>query len=382
MTPRQPKDMHTDPDLQLGEEAAEWFLRMRSGTPEPDETYPDPKECLAAFKAWLEQSPEHQHAYRQIEQLHQAAFQLTPPASFNVQALLQQSAAEVIPLPTAALPQHVRTKAPATTAIASRWVPRVAWGASALAAAVIASVLVSYTRAKSEEFVTAVGEQRTAKLDDGSILQLNTDTKISVTYSKAYRRIHLIQGEALFSVEHDPTRPFIVEAENAHVRAVGTEFNVRNRTGAVDVTVVEGVVQVSASDSVTGHPIPNDSGSNTATSSGIPAEAGSATQIRAGELAHVTSGRIIASKSPSVSNALAWRQRRLPFENATLGQVAEEFNRYNRVKIRVLGDAARIPMFTSANFAADHPESVILYASKHDSLVVEADGQNWIIHER
>src|SRR6185437_13890973 len=109
-----------------------------------------------------------------------------------------------------------------------------------------------------------------------------------VTYTQAERDIRLVRGEALFIVEHDPKRPFMVTAENARVRAVGTQFNVRDRTSSVDVSVVEGVVQVTAShqdrraSEGTGNIVPSPAGP--------PEVATTPTRVSAGEVAHITSG--------------------------------------------------------------------------------------------
>src|SRR6202022_1799289 len=61
----------------------------------------------------------------------------------------------------------------------------------------------------------------------------------------------LTEGEALFEVEHDQKRPFIVLTPSARVRAVGTRFNVYEHpegapTGgnATTVSVLDGVVQI------------------------------------------------------------------------------------------------------------------------------------------
>src|SRR6185437_13582651 len=144
-----------------------------------------------------------------------------------------------------------------------------------------------------------------------------------VTYTKAERDIRLVRGEALFIVEHDPKRPFIVTAENARVRAVGTQFNVRDRKSSVDVSVIEGVVQVTASN--------KDTRSSEGTATIVPSPAGhpdvarTPTRVSAGEVAHITSDRVVAAASSAVGDTVSWRQRRLVFKNATLGEVATEF---------------------------------------------------------
>lgn len=204
-------------------------------------------------------------------------------------------------------------------------------------------------------YVTKVGEQRSTKLADGSFIFLNTDSKAEVSFSDKVRAVRLVRGEALFVVEHDSTRPFTVIAGDAIVRAVGTQFNVRRRADGADVAVVEGSVQVTALDEPQ--------------------------KLAAGEEAEVEKGRIAPMANHTVAEAVAWRQRRLVFHDTRLVDVADEFNRYNRTKIRIEGDAAR-DMELSGIFDADRPQALMLYAAKNSQLIVEPEGSDWVIRGR
>ncbi len=89
------------------------------------------------------------------------------------------------------------------------------------------------------------GDQRTIRLDDGSIIHLNSQSRVHVRYSSGERLIELEQGQALFDVVRDATRPFRVRAGSADILAVGTQFDVYRRSGGdLTVTVVEGKVAV------------------------------------------------------------------------------------------------------------------------------------------
>src|SRR6185312_3423130 len=311
--------------------------------------------------------PEHLRAFLDICEVDYLTLKLDAQHRDAFDAMLATRKADVIPL---YVPQLTGPRRKA----------RSAWMAAAAAALVAVALLVPALRSDSRKFATGVGEQRTAKLDDGSIVYLNTDSQIEVNYTKDERDIRLIKGEALFVVEHDQKRPFIVTAENARVRAVGTQFNVRDRTSSVDVSVVEGVVQVTTSDTDAN---PAGDGVSAIQSPVWKREAAATpTRVSAGEVAHITSGRVVAAVSPAVADTVSWRQRRLVFKNATLGEVATEFNRYNRVQIRVEGDVGQMPMFKAAVFDADRPQALILYASKDEALSVEADGENWVIRGR
>ena len=81
--------------------------------------------------------------------------------------------------------------------------------------------------ATTEDYATAVGETREVKLADGSIITLNTGTRVGVTYSPGAREVWLEYGEATFTVAPQPERPFNVSAGRRQFQAVGTRFNLR-----------------------------------------------------------------------------------------------------------------------------------------------------------
>ena len=81
-------------------------------------------------------------------------------------------------------------------------------------------------------------------LADGSRIELNTDTRLTVSYTPAERVIYLKHGEAHFVVVSDKHRPFVVYTDIGAVRAVGTAFRVRVLEADVEVTVADGIVDL------------------------------------------------------------------------------------------------------------------------------------------
>src|SRR5882762_11017430 len=72
-------------------------------------------------------------------------------------------------------------------------------GALAVAASVLVAVgagTAAYLHFASPHYETRVGEQRDVLLPDGSRVTLNTNTSLTVRYSKARRYIELQRGEA------------------------------------------------------------------------------------------------------------------------------------------------------------------------------------------
>src|SRR5262249_20575532 len=129
-----------------------------------------------------------------------------------------------------------------------------AWrGWSSLAASVVVLGVLGWFAsplryAAGTTYVTQLGEQRTFRLPDGSVLYLNTQSRATVSYSNIARDVQLEQGEALFAVAAESRRPFRVHTGTAVVQAIGTQFNVYRNLDATTVSVIEGRVKVSPAD--------------------------------------------------------------------------------------------------------------------------------------
>src|SRR3546814_8812761 len=92
----------------------------------------------------------------------------------------------------------------------------------------------------ADTYATAVGGFQRLPLADGSRVDLNTNSRLDVAYSKAVRRLDLEQGEAFFKVAKDAQRPFVVHAGAWRVTAVGTAFTVRMRGGDIEIGRAQG----------------------------------------------------------------------------------------------------------------------------------------------
>ena len=114
------------------------------------------------------------------------------------------------------------------------------WIAPAVAASVallVAGAIGDWPTALRSDAMTATGEQRTMTLADGSQVQLNTDSAISIDYQPDRRIVHVLKGEAAFSVARDPRRPFSVEAKGGSTTALGTRFIVDRHADRTQVTL-------------------------------------------------------------------------------------------------------------------------------------------------
>ncbi|MGE5501016.1 MAG: FecR family protein [Ignavibacteriales bacterium] len=190
-----------------------------------------------------------------------------------------------------------------------------------LAAAIAVGVVLSgslglWASAQPRTYHTRVGEMRRVTLRDGSVLELNTDTVLKVSYSGGTRDVWLQRGEGNFVVAKDALHPFVVHVRDATFTAVGTVFSVRaDRAGPVRLTVSEGVVSLKPS---------------------APARPCYVTALQEASFKPREAKPEVASLSfVDVNRRLAWTEGRIALAGETLGQAAEEFNRYNDRKLVV-----------------------------------------------
>lgn len=207
-------------------------------------------------------------------------------------------------------------------------------GSGALAASVAAAVLF---RNSDTSYSTTIGEIRRVPLADGSTVAINTDSRVAVALAETRRGIRLEKGEAWFQVAKDSKRPFVVEAGNILVRAVGTAFSVRRREGGADIIVTEGVVEAWAK------------GAD-----------GQKIRISAGGTAFIADNAAVRQEvagsagAASAERALAWRTGKIDLVGTRVDAAIAEFNRYNERKIR-LGSAALGAERVDGVFRTDDP---------------------------
>lgn len=332
-------------------EASQWLARLANADP----AVRTPKRD-AELTVWLRESPEHVRAFLQASDAFYRLDGLTPQVAEKIRGLAREDGGNV-------------SRLPVTPRLSRGVMGRRGWvmgGIALLAACVLLSVWRPGLHTRSHG--TTVGEQRTVKLDDGSIVHLNTRSRITVRFSDSLREVSLLDGEALFTVERDTKRPFVVRTGDTAVQALGTAFNVYRHDETVQVAVVEGTVQVSATP-----PASADRAGSTLGAHRIV--------LRAGEGAKVVMGQVAREARADVGDAIAWRERRLVFKDTPLGEVVGEFNRYNTSQVRIEGEALRSKPLTGV-FSADHPQSLILYLSEFGELAVTREGENWVVRSR
>jgi transmembrane sensor len=391
-------------NTQIYEEASNWFVECRAG--DLDDA------GRREFDRWLRKSPEHLSSYLEIAAIWHEGPSLDPKGDWSAEKLIQQAldAVEdnVVPLPSAPkeAPGANSPAASSRAEAALTGLRRFVVAASIIVLAILAGTIGVWKFA-SPIYATALGEQRSIQFEDGSTVELNSRSKIRVRYSNKSRDVDLLEGQALFHVAHDTSRPFIVAAGATRVRAVGTQFDVYRKSTGTIVTVVEGQVAVYAPEQAphAGTPgsAPPVSGASHATGAALPlphryapeaaraastgavssapgvaqppAAEGGSLLVAAGEQLTVTADAAQRSANPNIAGATAWREREIVFDSATLSDVAEEFNRYNQRQL-VIEDPQLYGFHISGVFSSTDPDSLIRFLQQRPGVkIIERRGQ-------
>jgi transmembrane sensor len=239
----------------------------------------------------------------------------------------------------------------------------------AIAAAVLLGALPVLREALWHEYVTSIGEQRTIALADGSLVSLNARSSLRVALSSGSRDVYLNDGQALFTVAHDAARPFRVHVDGSVVQAIGTKFDVHRLAGRVEVAVLEGRVRVEREQA------------DPAVTPSLQALV--ERTLSKGEVLSISNtGKISVPMPADVSEMSSWRERRLVFRDRPLGEIVEEFQRYNaRPRFIVEGDELRNRLFNGV-FDADEPETLVAVLATDQSIALERRGNDLLIRTR
>jgi transmembrane sensor len=294
---------------QITAEAVDWFLRLQ-------QTAADDRQ---GFSEWLLRSAAHVEEYLQVSSSWDLVNACTKVAP-EIDALVSAAKAHHENDNVVSLPSRFSRTAQTASARPSRsfWLRK--WWVAVAATFVLGALWVTHSNWQSPmSFQTAVGQQDSFRLQDGSVVFLNTNSKVSVALSRGERRIELVRGEARFEVAKDTNRPFTVATATATVRALGTVFNVRAERLSTQVVVLEGQVEVTVAaigQSATGAQVTGSDASGAGQSPTLER-----VRLAAGERAAVTQDGIQTNTGPPIEAVAAWTKRRLVFREQPLEAV-------------------------------------------------------------
>ncbi|MBV4459276.1 FecR family protein [Pseudomonas sp. COR58] len=288
------------------DEAARWFVRLQEAAVSVDERQ--------RFDAWLNEHAPHRDEFLLLQGVWSAADLLPAP---RLKALCDA-------------PPARRGRRPAL---------RYAVAAGVLAVAVGLGLFsgLNPPAGYSAEFATKTGERRHVALPDGSVVDLDSRSALKVRFEKDRRVVELTEGEAMFSVEHDTSRPFVVEAGSGKVTVTGTRFDVRRDPAQTRVAVEQGTVKVQ--------------GRNAPDNAFVSLTAGLGTHVDA-------QGAVAPAYAVNPAELTAWRSGKLVFNNASLSDVAAQVSRYRDKPLKVSGPAVANLRLTSV-FRTDNTDALL-----------------------
>jgi transmembrane sensor len=244
---------------------------------------------------------------------------------------------------------------------ANSWTRR--WYIPLIAAASLTALAIPGWRMlnapSAQVYSTAVGGFQRLPLADGSRVDINTDTHLDVALGDAERHVSLDRGEAFFNVAHDRSRPFVIEAGDFRVTAIGTAFSVRRDGDRVTVAVTEGRVRVDRREGGGAAPM-------------VFVSAGQ--RIMAAPAVPIV---VQAVATARLEEDLSWRDGLLVFEEEPLRDVVAEFNRYNMRHLVVDPAVARVQI--SGTFRTNNVDGFLRLLRQGFNVGATPRGENEVM---
>lgn len=341
--------------------AAEWDARLRA----PGCTQAEREQ----FASWRDASPAHGAAFERLQLI--------------VSRLREErSRADLRALRDAAL------------ALGAKRRRLLGWSAAASVACLALAALVwmqtpalNAFLAGGDTYRTAPGQRSTVMLRDGSTVELNSMTRVRASITNERRFVELLDGQAIFNVARDPSRPFVVRARDREIVALGTAFDVRLDQDELRVTLLEGKVAV------------RPPGSK-ATVQAASREAEASTSVRIdtaeGDIDAVIlmpgQQLVIDQRKPSrarpgagpviqqidVEKATSWREGRIFLADLTLPQAVEEMNRHSTTRI-VIEDPALEQLRINGMFRAGEQHAFARALEEYFGIHAQPRGESEIV---
>jgi transmembrane sensor len=306
----------TDIEAGIADAAIDWLVRLQGETVT--------ERDWLEFDAWLTASPAHAQAYDAVLDFDRRLdFDAGVGETTPVDASAASSAGRVVRLRSA---RRV-------------WI----WSAgAAIAAAFIAGAVLlpssGLMSAHETTYETGVGERRTIALEDGSRIEMNAASRLTVRFERHARRVQMGDAQAFFDVAKDSSRPFLISAGDTQVRVVGTQFDVRRRDGQVAVNVQRGLVEVRPDLS------PRAVSFRLRPGQGLSHREGQAADAKL---------QVVA-----VEEVAGWRQGRLIYRDQPLSRIVGDMNRLFPRPVR-LGDAQTANMRLSGVLIVDEQDAMV-----------------------
>ena len=304
-------------DNSMIEKAVEWHLQLHSSAASDADR--------ANFATWQHQNPAHALAYKRIENMWGKFAVIEPTAAkASIESVLKSGKA------IKKIAQHGKGIALGFVALVSSY--------SALQTQPVQIWLA--------ENKTAIGEQRSITLADGSTLMLNTNTALDIDFSDHQRLIKLYQGEVLITVAKDKSRPLIIATAQGTARALGTKFNVKTNAETTQVAVVESKVETCTKPSL------------------FSFSQKSCITLYPDQSTSFSAKQLDAVSNVDAEGIAGWSTGTLSIDNQPLNQVLAELQRYSPAQIQFNEDEISQLRVSGVLPLNDMAQSLNLLASK------------------
>lgn len=323
---------------QAHEAAATWLARRDSGEWSAEDE--------AAFEAWFNASTGHRVAFIRLESAWREADRIGALGA-GVE-------------PGAIPPRRHGVDTSSAAPASRRWSVPFASAAGIAFLAVTVGIATYLWFDRSPAYRTPVGGLASVPISDGSKVTLNTDSEIRLHITGTERRIDLKHGEAFFDVAKDPARPFVVQAGNKRIVALGTQFSVRRDRDDVRIVVTEGRVRLESPDSP-----------------------GSGTVFVPGAIAHTQNTKVAVQERPlpEAEELLSWRSGFVVFKETPLAQAAEELNRYNTRQL-IVEDASIAGFRIGGTFRSTNLDAFLRLLEQGFGIHAEQQGERIVLARR
>ncbi|MBL4789187.1 MAG: FecR domain-containing protein [Kordiimonadaceae bacterium] len=336
-------DNKTKQMISVDDVARDWFARLYVEDPTVED--------IALWQQWINEAEENAAAYQRVSSVWEASERLLVDSvqsiSFEFSERKTSSSSDDYTgkesvsdylSSKAGREAHAKPAASIYHIFARKWPVELKSVAASIAVMVI-SIGVWFSVAQPQENVTdtrietAINtgaiEHQSARLSDGSQVDVGASSALQVQFGEKRRNITLAHGEAFFEVAPDAARPFTVITPLGDVVAIGTAFNVKLNDDRIIVTVTEGKVGLNLKQN------PDLVVSDIADERSFQEFA---SYIVAGQEAVFTeeAGLAVAVAAPE-AQSVPWREKRLVYRTEQMKYVLADLARYSDYNFTVSG---------------------------------------------
>jgi len=310
-----------------------------------------------AFARWLDEDPRHRWAFQELSEVWAQLRTLS-----DVRPMMDEAQVHRLPSSRPMAPPAVR---------AAR-TPRHEWSTLLASVFAVIGLLIHLGfNAQAQRFSTGTAEVRNVLLPDGSTVELNARTSLTVEMDKGLRQVTLDSGDAVFHVAKDG-RPFVVSTDRGDVAALGTSFAVQQDESGMEVSVLEGRVAVTLASAELPLTVYDGKVDFTPRAQRAVLDPGE----RVGVSAWLHDRESVTDEQ--LRRELAWRHGWVEYQDEPLQSVIGDMRRYSPVSIH-LADRRLRDIRVTGRFEIGDVSGLLDHLGSANSVTVERGGPRWVV---